>query len=168
MTDPAVAPPILRRPDGRWVAAAAGGAALLFAVLPVGPTIGRLVVLSVLGAGALGVVGVRRRAVGPLALAALLTLAAAVGVGAVLVARSLSPPPRVFPAPRHVVGMKLQAVRRAFLSHARVQFDIVRVPWADRNTVVRVRGLQWDGTYQDGTVIRLVVGTRPPHRRHTA
>jgi hypothetical protein len=163
MTDPAAAPRLKRpRPNTHQIAVAAAAAALVFALLPAGPTVARLVLLSLLAAAGLGALGVRRRAGWAIALAVVLTLSAVVGLGAVLVARSLSPPPRVFEAPRNVVGMKLEAARRAFLSHARVRFDIVRVPWADRNTVARVRGLQWDGTYQDGTVIRLVVGTRPP------
>jgi hypothetical protein len=61
-----------------------------------------------------------------------------------------------------VVGLPLRQAEAMFQRHGPVTFQIKRVAYGARGTVLRATGYSPDGTYAPGSTIALVVGTYVP------
>jgi hypothetical protein len=64
------------------------------------------------------------------------------------------------PAVPNVVGMQIAAAKRRLLSAGPVRIRVQRVPYGRAGEVLRVQGLEFDGTFNAQTTLTLQVGTK--------
>jgi hypothetical protein len=153
------------RPPAPAVAAAAAVLALAVLALAAlaGASGGALAGLCLVLAAVLGVTAMLLRSGACAVLAAALAVGALAGlVGMALGTRAGAGGAVGAPFPA-VVGLPLAEAEAAFRQHGPVHFQIMRVPYGRRGTVLRATGYSTDGSYVPGSTITLVVGTVPPH-----
>lgn len=64
------------------------------------------------------------------------------------------------PAVPNVVGLQVDAAKRKLLAAGPVHVRVQRVPYGRAGEVLRVQGLEFDGTFNAQTTLTLQVGTK--------
>jgi len=147
-------------PTALPAAAIAGVTAILAAFAWAGAPGSALVALALVGAALLAALAVVFEQRMPAVVALTLVVASVIGmIGMELGGRAGRSTQQGAPFPA-VVGMKLNRARALFEQHGPVEILVQRVPYGERNVVLRATGYGPHGTYGPGSVIRLVVGTR--------
>ncbi|MDX6533579.1 MAG: hypothetical protein QOF68_1323 [Gaiellales bacterium] len=144
-------------------AAAIAAATALLVLLALADAPGSvLIILALLAAAGLAALAVVLEKATPAVVAFALGAAALLGVlGMELGGRAGRSAEHGAPFPA-VVGMKVDKARKLFEQHGPVEIVIQRASYGERNVVLRATGYGPHGTYGRGSIIRLVVGTRPP------
>jgi hypothetical protein len=121
-----------------------------------------LIAAAIATAVGLAVVAVLRRSATVAVVAVTMAATAlALAVGLSLGDRVRAAEHRGVPFPA-VVGLRLERAKALFDRHGPVHYEIKKVPYGARDTVLRATGYSTDGTYSPGSTITLVIGTRAP------
>ena len=160
---PSAPPPTVRHAAVPWEGLAVSAAVCLLAAIGLAGAGGATLIAAAIAAAVVlaGVAVLRRSATAAVVAVTMAATALALAAGLSLGDRVRAAEHRGVPFPA-VVGLRLERARALFDRHGPVRYEIKKVPYGARDTVLRATGYSTDGTYAPGSTITLVVGTRAP------